>query len=595
MVSCRSLLVLLLVLLGSHANAQQRVPGDSWQIYTDVSEAGFDPDLLEAARQAWEKLPSSAFLVIADGAIVASWGEVDRRFMCHSVRKSFLSALYGIYWDRGEIELNKTMAELGIDDAPSPLLEIEKQARILDLLKARSAVYHPAAYAGRTDSAPRGSISPGQAFGYNNWDFNTLASILMQLTGDDIFAAFDEHFAQPLGMQDWRISDGYYHYERDKSKYPAYPFRMSARDAARFGLLYARNGMWGEQRILSHHWVNRSTALYSIDSPLMGYGFMWWVLRKPSLEEHGMVAALGVGNQMIAALPKSDIVIVNRANTYLRENTPTPGLIALIDQVLEARTGKPSDQPKLVAATDAAAPRYQIDAAKPGLTGLAGSYQFPPESLGLEPYSSLTLSEGPGYLMGETAFAGSFRFYLQHDGSLLREDAGDRYFVVRKPDSLTVDGIAGIADLFDGAIRALARGDAARAEALLLGAQESEPIWAMVGLAMMRAQHEGGPALEPFLSALRDAEADGGTALLERVILRAGHNLSVAEQVAQAADLYASNVRLFPESANAWEALGEAQAKLGQAEAAEASYQRCLKLNPENPGVRDAIRALRRE
>jgi CubicO group peptidase (beta-lactamase class C family) len=571
------------------------VPGETWQIYSDVSEAGFDPDLLEAARQAWEKLPSSAFLVIADGAIVASWGEVERRFMCHSVRKSFLSALYGIYWDRGEIELNKTMAELGIDDEPSPLLEVEKQARILDLLKARSAVYHPAAYAGRTDSAPRGSISPGQAFGYNNWDFNTLATILMQLTGDDIFEAFDEHFAQPLGMQDWRLSDGYYHYELDKSKYPAYPFRLSARDAARFGLLFARQGMWGEQRILSHHWVNRSTALYSIDSPLMGYGFMWWVLRKPSLEEHGMVAALGVGNQMIAALPKSDIVIVNRANTYENEYTPTEGMIALIDQVLAARTGMPSAEPHLVAAADAATPHDQTDRAKPDLTGLAGGYQFPPESLGLEPFSTLTLTEGPGYLLGDTAFAGKFRFYLQNDGSLIREDAGDRFFVVRKPDSLNVDGIIGIDGLFDGAIRALAHGQVERTEALLSGAKESEPIWAMVGLAMARATQEGGPPLEPFLRALRDDDADDdGRALLESVILRAGYNLSVAGQVAQAADLYASNVRLFPESANAWEALGETQAKLGQLEAAEQSYQRSLKLNPDNPGVREAIRALRR-
>jgi tetratricopeptide (TPR) repeat protein len=298
---------------------------------------------------------------------------------------------------------------------------------------------------------------------------------------------------------------------------------------------------------------------------------------------------------MIAALPESDIVIVNRANTYERESTPMNGLIDLVDQVLEARTGSLSAQPTLVAAADATAPRYQIDKAKPGLTGLAGSYQFPPESLGLEPFSKLTLSEGPGYLIGDTAFAGKFRFYLQNDGSLVREDAGDRYFVVRKPDSLTVDGIVGVDSLFDGAIRALARGDAARTEALLLGAKESEPIWAMVGLAMLRARLEGGPPLEPFLRALRDAEADGGTAQLESVILRAGYNLSMAGQLEQAADLYASNARLFPKSANAWEALGEAQATLGQSESAEQSYQRSLKLNPDNPAVREAIRALPRE
>jgi len=150
------------------------------------------------------------------------------------VRKSFLSGLYGIYWDRGEIDLNKTLADLVIDDWPEPLLESERQARSLDLLKARAGVFHPAAYAGRTDSRPRGSEGPGRYFAYNNWDFNTSATILVQETGADVFEAFDEYFAGPLQMEDWLVSDGYYHYELDKSRYPAYPFRMSARDAARF-------------------------------------------------------------------------------------------------------------------------------------------------------------------------------------------------------------------------------------------------------------------------------------------------------------------------------------------------------------------------
>ena len=130
-----------------------------------------------------------------------------------------------------------------------------------------------------------GGEGPGRYFAYNNWDFNTLAAILRQETGADVFEAFDEHFGQPLQMEDWRVSDGYYHYERDKSMYPAYPFRMSARDAARFGLLFARDGVWDGQRVLSEHWIQRSTALYSIDNEFMGYGFMWWVfLRRSQFE-----------------------------------------------------------------------------------------------------------------------------------------------------------------------------------------------------------------------------------------------------------------------------------------------------------------------
>jgi len=234
---------LALTLIFSGAINAQRVPGETWMRYAEIEEAGFDPARLDAARKRWEALPSAAFMVVVDGAVVAAWGEVDRRFEAHSVRKSFLSALYGVYWDRGEIELNKRLSDLGIDDHPAPLLETERDARILDLLKARSGVFHQAAYAGRTDSRPRGSEGPGRYFAYNNWDFNTLAFILRQETGDGVFTAFDEHFGEPLRMQDWRVSDGYYAYDRDKSRYPAYPFRMSARDAARFGLLFEREGL----------------------------------------------------------------------------------------------------------------------------------------------------------------------------------------------------------------------------------------------------------------------------------------------------------------------------------------------------------------
>ncbi len=159
------------------AFAGDRVPGEQWMSYADPADAGFETAGLEAAREIWDGLPSSAFLVVSDGAVVAAWGDVDRRFMCHSVRKSFMSALYGIYWDRGVIKLNKNLVDLGIDDLGDGLLETEKQARILDLLKARSGIFHPAAYAGRTDSQPRGSQGPGRYFAYNNWDFNTWDSL----------------------------------------------------------------------------------------------------------------------------------------------------------------------------------------------------------------------------------------------------------------------------------------------------------------------------------------------------------------------------------------------------------------------------------
>lgn len=567
----------------------ERFPAERWMRYANVEHAGFDAAELAAARETWEGLPSSAFMVIADGAVVAAWGEVERRFRCHSVRKSFLSALYGIYWDRGEIELNKTLADLGIDDEPDPLLDTEKRARILDLLKARSGVFHPAAYAGRTDSRPRGSEGPGRYFAYNNWDFNTAAAILMQETGADVFEAFDEYFGQPLRMEDWRVSDGYYHYERDKSKYPAYPFRMSARDAARFGLLFARDGMWGEQRILSEHWVRRSSALYSIDNDIFGYGFYWWILREPRFARHGMYAALGVGNQMIAVLPKSDLVIVNRANTYEGEATPTGALLDLIEQVLDARTGTPVGDAQLVPLDDRVDPKItQVSGDR--LEEFVGEWAVPPSPLGLPSFTTGRITAGEGHLVGFVPVAGTFKLYLQEDGSLHEEDSHRRYVPVRD----TVGSFAGFADgrsIATAAVIAAADGQSARAEQLLAMLAGDDDVRVGVGEAVVHLLVGSEP--EPIDQAVRELADRTGAARVEDEVNDAGRALLRARRAERSLEVFELNTRVFPEAFNTWESLAEAHMALGHDDDAIRFFERSLELNPNNTDAKTRIARIR--
>ncbi len=565
-----------------------RFPGDRWMRYTNAEQAGFDAAKLAAAQGTWEGLPSSAFMVIADGAVVAAWGDVGRRFMCHSVRKSFLSALYGIYWDRGEIELNKTLADLGIDDEPDPLLETEKRARILDLLKARSGVFHPAAYAGRTDTRPRGSEGPGRYFAYNNWDFNTLATILMQETGEDVFEAFDQYFGRPLQMEDWRVSDGYYHYERDKSKYPAYPFRISARDAARFGLLFARDGMWNDQQILSEFWVRRSSALYSIDNDVMGYGFMWWVLREPRFTRHGLFAARGVGNQMIAVLPKTDLVMVNRANTYQGEGTPTPELLDLIEQVLEARTGTPVADPQLVpleGGTDQKITTVSDDR----LEEFLGEWDFPPPPLGLPQRMKIQITAGDGHLVAFSPFAGTFALYLQEDGSLHMEDSRERYVPIRD-DAGSFTGIADASSIVTAALTAAAAGSSDRAERLLAMVEGDETVEVEVGRALVDLLGGDTQAAE---RAVRELVERSAPARVEREVNAVGYALLRSEKAEQALAVFELNTRVFPEAFNTWDSLGEAHMVLGHDDDAIRCYERSLELNPDNTNATEMIARIR--
>ena len=580
---------LLAVAAIAPAWASSRVPGDQWQRYENVVDAGFDAAKLGEARESWEALPSSAFMVITDGAVVASWGDVTRRFMCHSVRKSFLSALYGIYWDRGEIELNKTLGDLGIDDEPSPLLESEKRARVLDLLKARSGVFHPAAYAGRTDSRPRGSEGPGRYFGYNNWDFNTLAAILTQETGADVFEAFDEHFGQPLQMDDWRVTDGYYHYERDKSKYPAYPFRMSARDAARFGLLFAREGAWGDAQVLSKNWVRRSSALYSIDDEVMGYGLMWWVLRQPRFSKHGIYAALGVGNQMIAVIPELDMVIVNRANTFAGERTPMEGLLDLIEQVIEARVGTPRGDARLGPLPIEAKDAESASLSREALQQYVGEFDYPPETLGLDARTTVKLEFAEGHLVATSPASGTFELYLQPDGSFLEEDSHERYLGVHHPDGR----FAGIADtdtVLRGSLQtAIASGNSDRAlELLALLEDGALRRTAEASLGLLIGEHDSAE------EALRRAVTSNEASEVEAYVNLIGYRLLGLEHATQALAVFEANTNLFPEASNPWDSLGEARLALGQFDEAEVAYERSLKLDPSNENAGRTIQRIGR-
>lgn len=220
------------------------------------------------------------------------------------------------------INLDSTLGELGIDDNPPALTEVEKGATVRQLLAARSGVYHRTLYetpAMAKARPPRYSHAPGTFWYYNNWDFNALGTIYQRATGTDIFEAFNHKIARPTGMQDYRPRDGSY-VRGDASIHPAYPIRMSARDLARFALLYLHKGNWAGRQIVPRQWVQESTQAYSRSPFGQGYGYLWWTdfldgTIAPTLTlPEGSFMALGAGGQYALVLPALDLVIVHRVD-----------------------------------------------------------------------------------------------------------------------------------------------------------------------------------------------------------------------------------------------------------------------------------------
>lgn len=340
--------LLALLLLGP-VQAGRRYPGESWDRAAAVERYGWSAAKLWEARDYSASIGSAAVMIVEDGLVIDEWGETARKFNVHSIRKSFLSALYGIHVKEGLICLDKTLAELGIDDNEPALTPVEKKATVADLLKARSGVYHPALYetpAMKAMRPPRGSHAPGTFWYYNNWDFNVLGTIFERETGTRIFEELKIHIADPLQMQDYAPEDGQYFTGPD-SIHPAYPIRMTARDMARFGLLFLREGEWRGKPVVPKEWVRESTRSYSDAGEAGGYGYMWWVAvggrHFPGVELKNGYSARGAGGHFIVVIPDRDLVVVHRVNT----DQPGPGVNSsqfgrLLRLILEAKVKRPT-------------------------------------------------------------------------------------------------------------------------------------------------------------------------------------------------------------------------------------------------------------
>jgi CubicO group peptidase (beta-lactamase class C family) len=288
----------------------------------------------DATRAYAEARQPTAVMVVQDGRVVAQWGDVARKVNMRSVRKSLLSTLYGFAVAEGRIKLDSTVGELGIDDKPPALTEVEKRATVRDLLMARSGIYHASAYES-SDMAKRrperGSHAPGTSWYYNNWDFNALGTIYRHATREDIFESFHRRIAKPIGMEDFWPIDGEYVRE-PSSEHVAYPFSLTARDAARFGVLVANGGVWNGRQIVPAGWLKEATQAYSqTNFSDSGYGYCWWVVLDGRLGA-GAVMALGYGGQVIAVMPAKRLVVVQTLERVLNPRPPdAPDLLGFLD------------------------------------------------------------------------------------------------------------------------------------------------------------------------------------------------------------------------------------------------------------------------
>jgi len=121
--------------------------------------------------------------------------------------------------------------------------------------------------------------TPGEQFRYNSFQCHLVSGIITKVTGMSTRDFANQYLMEPVGItiHDWaQDPQGIY--------FGGNEMFFTARDMARFGLLYLKNGAWENEQIVPAEWVETSTADHTGFSDLTwgdlhdwNYGYWWWL------------------------------------------------------------------------------------------------------------------------------------------------------------------------------------------------------------------------------------------------------------------------------------------------------------------------------
>ena len=146
---------------------------------------------------------------------------------------------------------------------------------------------------------------PGQYFEYNNYNPLLVGLILERATGMPVARYLQQTMWKPMGMEaegSWSLDSTSRGFEKMESGVNA-----RARDFARFGILFAKEGRWESEQLISEGWIEESTRPDATTDPTLEYQYFWWV---DTPEGRNHFSARGNYGQYIYVAPEKDLVIV---------------------------------------------------------------------------------------------------------------------------------------------------------------------------------------------------------------------------------------------------------------------------------------------
>jgi CubicO group peptidase (beta-lactamase class C family) len=278
---------------------------------------------------------TQAFVIVHGGRVVAehyaAGVSAATTLTSWSMAKSMLHASVGMLVGQGKLELDAAADVPEWTDVDDPRHAIT----LLNLLEFRDGLDWVEEYIEGVDSdvlpmlfgdgladtaafaaTKQPAHPPGEFFNYSSGTSNIVSRIVRDTvgSGEDYRRWLQDQLFGPIGMATatpkfddagtWMAS--------------SYVF-ATARDFARFGYLYLRDGMWAGKRILPEGWVDTARTETGRDDDGRIQGRHWWLWGD---NPWGAFHCSGYEGQYIVVVPALDLVVVRlgRTPTALRHN-----------------------------------------------------------------------------------------------------------------------------------------------------------------------------------------------------------------------------------------------------------------------------------
>ncbi|OED42911.1 hypothetical protein AB833_05035 [Chromatiales bacterium (ex Bugula neritina AB1)] len=238
---------------------------------------------------------------------------LEQKVPLRSVTKSVVSSLIGIALEQGKIaSTEQTVAQLLPGSAACAAGAAAAKLTLHQVLSMTGGMRWQSGRSGNEPMHMRfmrsenwvDSILSNPVIGKNRFlfQYNTglshlLSAIISACTGMIAAQFASETLFSHLGIIDYTWPE-----DPQGISYGGWGLEISCIDMAKFGFLYAYDGVFNELRLLPSCWIKTSTLAHT-----QGYGYQWWLY-----DFNGVSAfsALGLGGQMITVVPDKHIVIV---------------------------------------------------------------------------------------------------------------------------------------------------------------------------------------------------------------------------------------------------------------------------------------------